>query len=128
MFLLLNLELLVSVKMPPTRLHTRPHIHRSLQNFSSQAHVFALSCENRVQNSRRASSPQSVHSTVHVRPANFTGTSSPSVFDLQIEGKRQSCLISVIDLGKFSCEKSKRTQRGSQGSHIGPVFDWTRLY
>ena len=93
--LLLNLELLSSVKMPLTRLHTHPHIHRLLQNCSSQAHVLALSSENRVQNSRRASSPQSVHSTVHVRPTNFTGTRSPSVFDLQIEGKRQSRLISV---------------------------------
>ena len=94
-FLLLNLELLSSVKMPPTRLHTRPHIHRSLQNCSSQADVLALSSENRVPFSRRASSPQSVHSTVHARPANFTGTWSVSVFDLQIEGKRQSRLISV---------------------------------
>ena len=94
-FLLLNLELLSLVKMPPTRLHTRPHIHRSLQNCSSQAHVLSLSSENRVHNSRRAPPPQSAHSTVHVRPANFTGTCSPSVFDLQIEGKRQSRLISV---------------------------------
>jgi len=45
--------------------------------------------------SRRASSPPSVYRTVHVRPANFTGTRSPSVFDLQIEGKWQTCLISV---------------------------------
>ena len=66
-FFLLNLELLSSVKMPPRRLHTRPHIHRLLQNCSSQAHVLPLSSENRVQNSRRASSPQSVHGTVHVR-------------------------------------------------------------
>ena len=94
-FLLLNLELLSFVKMPPTRLHTRPHIHCALQNCSSQAHLLALSSENRVQNSRRASPPQSVHSTVHVRLANFTGMRSPSVFDLQIEGKRQSRLISV---------------------------------
>ena len=86
-FVLPNPELLSLVKMPPTRLHTRPHIHRSLQNCSSQAHLLALSSENRVRNSRRASSPQSVHSTVHVRPANFTGTGSPSVFDLQIEGE-----------------------------------------
>ena len=83
MFLSLNLELLASIKMLPTRLHTRP---------SSIVH---LSSENRVQNSRRASSPQSIHITVHVRPANFTGTCSPSVFDLQIEGERQSRLISV---------------------------------
>ena len=82
-FLLLNLELLSSVKMLPTRLHTRP---------SSIVH---LSSENSVKNSRRASSPQSVHITVHVRPANFTGTCSPSVFDPQIEGERQSRLISV---------------------------------
>ena len=79
---LLNLELLSSVKMPPTRLHTRPHIHRSLLNRSSQAHVLALSSDNQVQNSRRASSPQSVHSTIHARPANFTGTNSPSAFDI----------------------------------------------
>ena len=92
-FLLLNLELLSLVKMPPTILH----IHCSLQNCTSQAHLLALSSENRVRNSRRASPPQSAHSTVHVRPANFTGTRSPSVFDLQIpvEGKRQSRLISV---------------------------------
>ena len=56
-FLLLNLELLSSVNMPPTRLDTRPHNHRSLQNCSSQADILALSSENRVQNSRRASSP-----------------------------------------------------------------------
>ena len=95
MFLLLNLGLFSSVKMPPIRLHTRPHIHRSLQNCSSQADVLALSSENGVQNSWRASSPQSVHSTVHIRPTNFTGTRSPSVFDLQVEGKLQSRLISV---------------------------------
>ena len=87
-FLLLNLELLSLVIMPPTRLHTRPHIHRSLQNCSEQAHLLALSSQNRVQNSRRASPPQSSHNTVHVRSAYFTGTRSPSVFDLQIEGKR----------------------------------------
>ena len=94
-FLLLNLELLASVKMLPTRLHTRPHIHCSLENCSSQADILALSSENRVRNSRRAFSPQLVHSIVHVRPANFTGTRGPSLFDLQIEGKRQSRLISV---------------------------------
>ena len=94
-FLLINLELLSLVKMPPTRLHTRPHIHRSLQNCSSQAHRLALSSENQVRNSRRASPPQSAHTTVHVRPASFTGTRCPSVFDLQIQGKRQSRLISV---------------------------------
>ena len=94
-FLLPNLQLLSSVKMPPTRLHTRSHIHRSLQNCSSEADILALFSENRVQNSRRVFSPQFVHSTVHVRPANFTGTRGPSVFDLQIEGKRQSRLISV---------------------------------
>ena len=85
-FVLPNPELLSLVKMPPTRLHTRPHIHRSLQNGSSQTHLLASSSENRVRNSRRASPPQSAHSTVHVRPANFTGTRGPSVFDLQIEG------------------------------------------
>ena len=94
-FLLLNLELLSLVKMPPIRLHTCPHIHSSLQNCSSQAHLLKFSSENRVQNSRRASRPQSVHSTVHVRAAHFTSTRSPLVFDLQIEGKRQSRLISV---------------------------------
>ena len=76
-FFLLNLELLSSVKMPARRLHTRPHIHRLLQNRSSPAHVLPLSSENRVQNSRRASSPQSVHSTVHLRVANCTGRLSP---------------------------------------------------
>ena len=94
-FLLLNIELLSLVKMPLTRLDTRPHIHCSLQNCSSQAHLLALSSENRVENSRRASSPQSVNSTVHVRPTNFPGMRSLSVSDLQIEGKRQSRLISV---------------------------------
>ena len=94
-FLLPSLELLSSVKMPPTRLHTRSHFYRSLQNCSSEADILALSSENRVQNSRRVSSPQSVHSTVHGRPANFTGTRGPSVFDFQIEGKQQSRLISV---------------------------------
>ena len=83
--LLLNLELLSFVEMLPTRLHTRPHIDRALQNCSSQAHLLALSSENRVRNSLRASPPQSVHSTVHVRPANVTGTCSPSVFDLQMK-------------------------------------------
>ena len=86
-FVLPNPELLSLVKMPPTRLHTRPHIHHSLQNCSSHAHLLTLSSENRVRNFRRASLPQSAHSTVHVRPANFTGTRSPLVFDLQIEGK-----------------------------------------
>ena len=95
LFLLLNLELLSSVKMPSTRLHSRPYIHRLPHNCFSQADILVLSCENRVQNSRRVSSPRSVHSTVHIRPANFTGTRGPSVFDLQIEGKRQSRLISV---------------------------------
>ena len=85
-FLLLNLELLSSVKMPSTRLHTRPHLYRSLQNCSLPADILALCSENRVQNSRRVSSTQSVLSAVHVRPDNFTGTSGPSVFDLQIEG------------------------------------------
>ena len=86
-FVLPNTELLSLVKMPPTRLHTRPHIHRSLQNCSSQAHLLALSSENRVRNSRRASPPHSTHSTVHVRPAHFTGKRTPSVFDRPIEGK-----------------------------------------
>ena len=134
-FLLLNPGLLSSVEMPPRRLHARPHIHRSLQNCSSQAHGLALSSENRVQSSRRASSPQSVHSIVHVRHANFTGTRSPSVYDLQIQGQQQSRLISVwqilanspITSVSGTCDKSRRTQRGLQGSHFRPVFDWTRL-
>ena len=86
-FVLPNPEVLSLVKMPPTRLHTCPHIHRSLQNCFSQAHLLVLSSENRVGNFMRASPPQSPHSTVHVRPANFTGTRSPSVFDLQIESR-----------------------------------------
>ena len=86
-FVLPNPELLSLVKMPPTRLHTRPHVHRSLLNCSSQAYPLALSSENRVPNSKRASPPQSALSTVHVRPANFTGMGSPSVFDLQLEGE-----------------------------------------
>ena len=45
-FLLLNLELLSLVKMPPTRLHIGPHIHHSLQNCSSETHLLALSSEN----------------------------------------------------------------------------------
>ena len=47
-FLLLNLVLLSSVKMPPTRLHTRRYIHSSLQNRSSQAHVLALPSEKEI--------------------------------------------------------------------------------
>ena len=73
-FLLLGLELLSLVIMLPTRLHT------------CSSSIVHLSSENRVKNSSRASSLQSIHITVHVRPANFTGTCSPSVFDLQIEG------------------------------------------
>ena len=45
-FLVLNLELLSSVKMPLTRLHTRPHILRSLQNCSSPTDILVLSSEN----------------------------------------------------------------------------------
>ena len=51
-FLLLNLELLSSVKMPPTKLDTCRYIHRLLQNCFSQSHVLALPSENRVQHSQ----------------------------------------------------------------------------
>ena len=39
----------------------------------------ALASENRVQNSRRAPFPQPVHSTVHVRPADFSGICTSSI-------------------------------------------------
>ena len=97
-----NPELLFLVKMPPTRLHTRPQIHCSLQNCFSQAHLLALSSENRVRNFMRAFPPQTAHSTVHVRPANFTGTRSPSVFDLQMERKFNG------NLALFLCDRSRQ--------------------
>ena len=86
-FVLPNPEQLSLVKMALTRPHTGPDVHHSLQDCSSQAHLLALSSENFVRNSRRASTLQSAHSTVYVRPANFTGSRSPLVLDFQIEGK-----------------------------------------
>ena len=79
--------------MPPTRRHSRFYSQNSLQNRSLQAHISSLSSETHVHNTIRASSPQSIHSTVHMQPANFTHPSTSLVIYFHIESYLLSRLI-----------------------------------
>ena len=83
--ILLNLDLFALVIMPPARSRTHAYVKHSLDNHSRLPNRSAVSSDSCGQHLMRASSPQLILSTVHVRPVTLTRRVEDLVLDLSME-------------------------------------------